>query len=508
MPTKRDVVRDMLTGERDMSEALFDVPATDGGGTGPLDEEWKKSLDALRERFQAAPEAELVRYRLFFDQPDLTLQDLEGLLGSITFAVEKPEAFHDAVKGGEPLFGAVGDALSCAGKIPRWFPTRAMSAADAQRVAALRATYGLTPEIAINPNEHTFETCDPRWWPLLLEKGEEWVDRWPGGLAPYAMHTAQRSFVYEARADLAKPVKVALMADFGTGSYHSRFIARQLAAHRYPYVFHLGDVYYGGTQREFDDRYAEPLEQVLQAKSRLFSLPENHELYGEGKAYLAFLERERAAGRIDQEGSYFCLRFPEHQFIGVDVNWNGRQKFRHPPSQAWLTKVLREGRGRTTILLTGSGPYVYGQSGSKGLLEDMTPWSEQGHFHMWFWGDNHYCALFERDADKANFFGSCIGHAGYPGGRRKLGSKTFMQPIWVETEPRFPTDSGLRQDMGNNGWLEMTLLDGGGVELLYVDWLACKRFQIRFQRENDFMGFHLVRQGQPTEFGRDTLHKP
>src|SRR5262249_33633554 len=80
------------------------------------------------------------------------------------------------------------------------------------------------------------------------------------------------------------------------------------------------------------------------------------------------------------------------------------------------------------------------------------------------------------------FIGSCIGHAGFPGDKQALGGTSWVKPLWVETSPRFPAWTGLRQDRGNAGWVELNLRDDGGVELLYIDWLGAKRVFVTFAR--------------------------
>jgi hypothetical protein len=479
---KREAVSEFIsTGELpplpEGVEGVDDVPNE------PLDADWLADILERRKRLRTNPLYELPRYRDFFKQPDLTVDEVDHLLESMEVAASRPEDFYDSIVEEESIFGAIKSGASCAIKIPRYFPTRSATPAQVQQVQALAQDYPVLQDIAVNPNEHQYEMCDPRWWPLLREKVEEAMQRWPKGLAPFRPHTlSPTKFVYTAE----KPTtKLALLADFGVGQYHSECIARQLLQHAYPYIFHLGDVYYGGSQGEFDHHFSRLLDPVLANGSTLFGLPENHELYSGGKSYLAFLDRHRTTTKhMVQEGSYFCVRFPKHQFIGLDVNWLGRQRFKHEASRKWLTDRLHEGTQQklTTILLTGSAPFNYGDSGTTKLYDDMLQWSEQGHFAMWFWGDDHYCALFDR-TDRTNYIGSCIGHGGYPGGVRRDNEKCFVKPIWVETEPRFPKApaySELRHDLANNGWCELELLDDGGVQLMYVDWLGGKRLRARF----------------------------
>lgn len=483
---------------------------------GPLDSEWLKVLSEMRTALNDESETILAAYRSFFDDDNLNVEDVRGHVNTMALAVESPSEFYDIAIGGNKLRtrgipSAAAQVAKCAWKIPRHYPARKPTASQTQEIEELRDFYKLDRDIAINPNDHKYEFCDPRWWPLILEKLEEKVKLWPLGLKKYLRHSPQKPFVYDAE-NTSGDVKVALFADFGTGSYHSRHIARQLARWKYPYAFHLGDVYYGGTQSEFDDYYAAPLNDVMD-DTVLFSLPENHELYGEGKAYKKFLKTEHQKGRILQEGSYFCLRFPKHQIIGIDVNWNGRKRFEDKRSRKWLDEVLNSGSELTTILLTGSAPYVYGSNDKTKLFDDLKQWREQDSFNLWFWGDNHYCALFDRDPNKAPFVGSCIGHGGYPGGRRKKRRPSYVPTAWLETEPRFPKNKNakyMRTDVSNNGWCEMTLRSDGGVDLLYVDWLGAKRCLARFDRTSNGMWHYLERSELETEAFEDrkTLHSP
>ena len=154
----------------------------------------------------------------------------------------------------------------------------------------------------------------------------------------------------------------------------------------------------------------------------------------------------------------------------------------------------------TTILLTGSAPFVYGEDQPTALYQDLKPWHDAGRIAMWFWGDDHYCALFERDDTKGSFIGSCIGHAGYPGDPQRADAKSFVKTQFVETEKRFPPHYQLRDDLGNNGWVELSMLADGGVELLYVDWLGCKRHHASFRIDVQPNGGRLLTLAARTSF--------
>ena len=501
---KRAAVRELIeTGELSVipkGPGVNDVPDE------PLDAAWLADILERRRRLHANPAYEMPVYRDFFKKPDLTELEVDRLLETMAVAATRPEDFLDAVVQERSILGDIAAGASCAVKIPMHFPTREVTAVQKEQLNKLRQRYPVLEGVEVNPNDHHFEFCDPKWWPLLHAKLEEVMQRWPKGLAPYRSHTdSPTSFVYQA----TKPTtKIALLADFGVGQYQTQCISKQLVAKAYPYVFHCGDVYYAGTEAEFQTNWMGHVGPILNV-STFFGLCENHELYSGGKAYLAFLDHERlTTKRMCQEGSYFCVRFPKHQVIGIDVNWNGRQRFRHKASRQWLADRLREGDAQklTTILLTGSAPYVYGDNGTTKLYDDLLEWSEQGHFAAILWGDDHYAALFER-SDRTNFVGACIGHGGYPGDVRKPNGQCFARPLWVETEPRFPRDpefDKLRHDLGNNGWCELELFEDGGIDVTYVDWLGAKRFWASYRWEQALIPrFQLV---EHKAFDRATLH--
>jgi hypothetical protein len=447
---------------------------------GPLDAVWLAQIKDERAKLATLGEQAMPPYRQFYKKPDLTVAQVDQMLAEMEKAVGDPEGYYDQITSpAPPVEGLEGfwQVAGCADKIPRYYISKndALTPAQQAGLAQLRTDFKLGDDILINPNDHKFEFCDPAWWPLL-KQGVFSVTWWPKGLAPYIRDDAGHRFIYQ---DMRNTQKVALMSDFGVGQYHSRFIAKQLEDRAYPYVFHLGDVYYGGTADEFTQNYSTVLDRVMD-KSLLFSIPENHELYGGGVAWQAFIRSELNKGRILQDGSYFCVRFPKHQIVAIDVNWNGRQRFTDDASRQWLREVLRTGQDLTTILFTGSAPYEYGKTGTTQLFEDLKEWHELGLFHAWFWGDDHYGALFDR-SDTCNFIGSCIGHGGFPGDAQTKGKPSAAPVTWVETATRFPAGYGLRDDLVNNGWVEMSLLPEGGIELEYIDWLGARRLSATYK---------------------------
>lgn len=355
-------------------------------------------------------------------------------------------------------------------------------------------------EIPINPGDTKFETvADALGWaflagPFLLTQVFKADFRRHGDFAS--------RFAYELpEPGAGAPLEVALFSDFGTGRYHSRYIAKQLRTRKFPFAFHLGDVYYAGRRSEFEQFFAAPLDPLL-PDTTLFALNSNHEMYSGGKPYFQFMDRRRAAHPATQrqEGSYFSLSSSHFQIVGIDTAYFKHGRHKEEKLLAWLTETLRAGRdaGRVNILLSADHPYGYGHQGHSDLLDkDLAPLvKDEKLVDLWFWGNTHYCALFDRD-DERPFIGSCIGHAGYPYDKQSQGKHSPAPLRFLETAARFPKATGVRQDRGNNGYCVMTLRADGSVGLRYVDWMSRTRCEVELTRTADArLQIHEVVQSQ------------
>lgn len=300
--------------------------------------------------------------------------------------------------------------------------------------------------------------------------------------AKFRRHSAADPFVYELREPGGDtPTRIALFADFGTGLGHTMFIARQLEIDRFEAAVHLGDVYYTGTPEQYKTNFKEPLEPVVAAGTDLFVIPDNHDGYSGFHAYCDFIDT--VGNRTRQGGSYFALLTKHVQFIGVDTIWHSdRGRLQDEDVQRWLQERLAIGRegGHANVLLTGHEPYAYESPGLTALNEDVTALAG-GAIDLWFWGNTHYCALFDR-TDATPYHGSCIGHAGYPYKRAALGKPTAAPVVFLETGSRYE-GSGTREDRGMNGFCAFEIDADGNVALRYLDWRGQERHLARFAKQ-------------------------
>jgi len=293
---------------------------------------------------------------------------------------------------------------------------------------------------------------------------------------------------------------VALFSDWGTGYYHSRYIAAHIGRMGAAQAIHLGDVYYIGSQSQFDEQVTPLLEPLLK-QMPVYMLNANHEMDSEGIPYFKFLRHKQAQGRKrgfaaqPQETSYFCLRNDGYQVVGIDTAYHGAGRYEDRDLKTWLAARLEEGRdaGLTTVLLSQNEPYAR-KKGSGGVAiherrelcdVDLRRFVDAGLIHAWFWGDEHYAALYQAN-DAMPFVGSCVGHGGYPFGikRDDSGPNDLVPLMWAETGSRFEGIAGLRQDRGNNGFCHMTL-GSDGIALGYIDWRFRTRKEAVLRRVGD-----------------------
>jgi hypothetical protein len=417
------------------------------GDPPPLNEE---TLPVLEQMLETAPDELMARLRANMD-PKMTEEEFRHHLARVRAALADPRMFA---------------------------PQRAPSIESLRRGLPDDFTFpGMNlEEIPIDPNNHQFETVgDLFGWVAFAA----YPAIFPADKADFRDHERLgATFEYplpEPGAD--SPLDVALFADFGTGLYHSRYIAKQFRERKYPCAIHLGDVYYAGRSSEFRDNFIAPLEPSL-SSTALFMLNSNHEMYSGGRWYFDFIERKRE-GRPNQvqEGSYFSLTAGPFQIVGVDTAYHEHGRVAGARLLEWARRKLSQGRadGRINILLSADHPYEYGESGiTKLLSSDFLDSANNGLIDLWFWGNTHYCGLFDR-GPRTPFIGTCIGHGGYPYSRQRSG-RTCPAPVrFLETQARFPESTRIRQDMGNNGYCQMSLAKDGTITLRYIDWMSRTR---------------------------------
>jgi len=409
----------------------------------------------MREQLRTEPEETLRRARRAVSG-ELTFEQLRRLLDHFDWMFQNPDAaILDA--------GAKGPSLPASFTFP--------DVESGERYTA-------------NPDSKQFSDAD--WSGFGINCGSAILKRAFAGNQPFRWHTDHDSkFEY----DLTRNANVALFADFATGLAHSSYIAKFIRAAKPDATIHLGDVYYSGRTAEVAAFYDAPLSPLV-IERELWSIPGNHDYYSGGAPFFTSLDRRHAGylgGRKHrQEGTYFCLDSPGFRIIAIDGEYHSGTRYdQQPDLQRWLAEKVAEAKsaGRTVILLSSDEPYSYDSEQATDLLDDVTASLAPESIDLWFWGNTHYCALFKpSDRLRSKFYGSCIGHGGFQYKRLQPPSPSLVAEIlWGETEPRYPWWTGVRQDMGNNGFCMMKLDDDRRtVTLDYIDWTNALRATATF----------------------------
>lgn len=224
---------------------------------------------------------------------------------------------------------------------------------------------------------------------------------------------------------LKNDAKVGLIADWGTGMPDAAKLVEAMLGLNVDAIIHLGDVYYAGTDKEFQHHIVETFEQVFAETGKrvpVFSIPGNHDYYAGAKGfYEKSLSLNSRSYKLEtgwqQEASYFCLRTQDDmwQFLGMDTGLHGHSLEEDKPSNPlppyvdeseieWHhDKLNAQNFQGTTILL--SHHQLFSQHNRLTGGDANQPWLnphlwESFHAYFdrvaaWFWGHEHNLALFK-----------------------------------------------------------------------------------------------------------------
>lgn len=429
-------------------------PATDVADLSILDE---NGPEEIARAYQEDPDKVFELYRAVSEKPDITREEFEENLAKARSVAENPHAFA-----AEIAFAPKEYDLTAFKKYLKF------NSIDVQKEV----------------DEHRYEEAGD-WYSWFFWAGGPHILsklKFPLKKYDFPYHTNNSPFIYNFKDRTGnsldgKPIRVALFADFGTGSYHSRYIASQIDALSPDYAIHLGDVYYAGREHEFEKHLEQPINPLL-SKMQVFTMNSNHEMLSQGKHFFKYIQKKRNFNQ-DQQGSYFCIRSDRYQIVALDTAYHDDGRHKDQKLQDWFAARMKEGTDKKliTILLTPNEPYELGKAGTTELYDDIKQKLGSGKIFLWFWGNTHYCTFFE-PSPQTPFHASCIGHGGYPVNREKILKQkdkndkitgAFKPPAkWVDTGYRF--DKNIRPDLANSGFVLLTL-DKDQVKLQYHDWL-------------------------------------
>ena len=222
---------------------------------------------------------------------------------------------------------------------------------------------------------------------------------------------------------LGAKVRLAIVGDWGTGQLAARTVLSQIKDKNPAVVIHLGDVYYSGTQYEFDNYFSAVWSQVFGAapgsgSTRLFNLSGNHDMYSGGQAYYKLLDT------INQPASFFCLQNDDWQFLAMDtglhdsnpVGLGQTPTFLDPDEAEWVCGKVKGQGNRKTILLSHHQLFSgYEKIGDSPVNQSLRKQLQDvlSEITMWLWGHEHDLVIFDK---YQGVYGRCIGHGAFPVG--------------------------------------------------------------------------------------------
>ena len=266
-------------------------------------------------------------------------------------------------------------------------------------------------------SEIRYSVCDPLWAKTLFEFDSNHQQ------IPYRHYESLDDFVLPLGNNNAKKVKIAFVSDWGTGTQLAKNVMRCIGEQRPDILIHLGDVYYSGTQAEMQNHFLTIVRDCLPAKTQVFNLAGNHDLYAGGTGYYWLLDE------LGQPASYFCLRNEHWQILGIGAppevgkptDAISAVPSIEPKEVLWHKHKLDNAQGRKSIML--SHYQLFTASGNIGRTSDNRPLalnpilyeafkSDLPKIDLWLWGHEHNLVAFEPYAGLSK--GRCIGSGAIP----------------------------------------------------------------------------------------------
>lgn len=279
---------------------------------------------------------------------------------------------------------------------------------------------------------------------------------------------------------------IALAADWGSGTESAYRVGKLIADARPDCTIHMGDVYYSGTEREFND-YFLPTDAWPRGARRTFALNGNHEMYSGGDGYFG-----AALPALNQEASYFCLENANWRVVALDTGYYAKtfpflELFDtnliklHRATRTWLEDVVFRDRAdrRPAVLLTHHNWFSAFDSEYRRIGRQLAPYLSR--VVLWFWGHEHRFAGYAPFGfDGGTVRARCIGHGGMPielgkAPRRERGLVFSDERV----DPRATAEVGGEDQLGYCGFamlrfdgptLSVRYLDDTGAELLEERW--------------------------------------
>jgi hypothetical protein len=290
----------------------------------------------------------------------------------------------------------------------------------------------------------------------------------------------------DARSAASTQVRLALTADWGSGTYESQIVSDLMINATAPdYTVHIGDIYYVGEVKEVR---ANVLGEVVSPNVRngvlfrrgakgMFAFQGNHEMYSRGHGY--FAHQLPQCGVVDgkgkplgQKASYASLETPFWRVIGLDTGYNTyTAKAVHNPDNKqpesvidWLKNIIKltDPSDRRGLIILSH--HQYRSAFDKEYLSSPKQLAKLlgDRRVIWLWGHEHHLAWYDLGASKdvgLQCYGRCIGVGGFPIDIIKTPKDARSSGIVAQDTRVYETEVGTlgTVPIGFNGWSTLHL---------------------------------------------------
>jgi hypothetical protein len=322
----------------------------------------------------------------------------------------------------------------------------------------------------------------------------------------YPEYATGETGIFRLEAPHHAPLKIAVAADWATGTLESETVAANMLAGKKPYyTLHLGDVYTMGEAGEIEENclgkstgnyvgVAWP-----HGTHGSFALMGNHEMYSGGHAFMETflptlgLYNEHGKITSQQQASYFCLVADAWVILGLDsayhsggvpmlagvpgiskIPWLNVDSRFDAKMLTWLQRTLKSLKesgdaDKPVIVLTHQQPFSKFETAFPKPVQQLASLGFlKNREFVWLCGHEHRFTVYtKQQVQGLTMYPRCIGHAGMPVSVSKLNTPT---PEVAFYDPR--THAIDKQDtktqVGYNGHAVL-VFDGGKLTIEYRD---------------------------------------
>jgi 3',5'-cyclic AMP phosphodiesterase CpdA len=247
---------------------------------------------------------------------------------------------------------------------------------------------------------------------------------------------------------IADKCRVICIGDWGSGLPRAQKVASEIRKvlddgkqkGLQQHVIHLGDVYYSGWRREYENRFLASWPVRLDESREItsWSLNGNHDMYSGGHAYFDFLLADPRFAH--QEGSsYFSISNANWDILGLDTAYEDAALY--GPQRDWVRRILGQSK-KKSMLLSHHQLFSAYEGGSALLgeaLRDILGGPKA--IDVWFWGHEHRCVFYRPHQNVRN--ARLIGHGGVPVYMLHRNEAPYPEPAYYEYREYLSKSLGL-----------------------------------------------------------------